>query len=78
MKKEIITLIIGILIGAIVTTAVFLIIKANTKPSFPDFDKSNFTMKKRDKDEEIEFDGKKFDKKEFNKDSEENNKEESN
>lgn len=30
MKKQILTLIIGILIGAIITTAVFLIIKGNT------------------------------------------------
>ena len=30
MKKQILTLIIGILIGAIITTAVFLILKGNT------------------------------------------------
>ena len=30
MKKQILTLIIGMLIGAIITTMVFLIIKANT------------------------------------------------
>lgn len=30
MKKQILTLIIGILIGAIITTGVFLIIKANS------------------------------------------------
>ncbi len=31
MKKQILTLIIGMLIGAIITTMVFLIIKANTE-----------------------------------------------
>ena len=31
MKKQILTLIIGILIGAIITTAVFLVLKGNTK-----------------------------------------------
>ena len=30
MKKQILTLIIGILIGAIITTAIFLILKGNT------------------------------------------------
>ena len=30
MKKQILTLIIGILIGSIITTAVFLILKGNT------------------------------------------------
>lgn len=30
MKKQILTLIIGILIGAIITTAVFLVLKGNT------------------------------------------------
>lgn len=43
MKKTILTLIIGILIGAIITTGVFMIIKANTKEDdseVPSFDKS--------------------------------------
>lgn len=31
MKKHILTLIIGILIGAIITTAIFLILKGNTR-----------------------------------------------
>lgn len=37
MKKQILTLIIGILIGAIITTAVFLVIKSNTSSQMPNF-----------------------------------------
>ena len=43
MKKEILTLIIGILIGAIITAAVFMIVKPNSKGGRPDFD-GNFTQ----------------------------------
>lgn len=35
MKKQILMLVIGILIGAIITTGVFLIIKANEKNDVP-------------------------------------------
>ena len=37
LKQNILTLIIGILIGAIITTGVFLIIKSNERNNFPDF-----------------------------------------
>lgn len=35
MKKQIITLVIGVLIGAIITTGVFLIVKPNNRRSLP-------------------------------------------
>ena len=37
MKKQILTLIIGILIGAIITTTVFLVIKSNSSSKMPNF-----------------------------------------
>ena len=51
MKKQILTLIIGILIGAIITTGVFLVLKKNDRPSM-DFDRSNFPMRQRNTSEE--------------------------
>ena len=41
MKKQIITLIIGILIGAILTAAVFLIVKPKNTRGVPDFSQFN-------------------------------------
>ena len=41
-KKEILSFIIEVLVGAIVTTGVFLILKGNSRPKMGDFDKSNF------------------------------------
>ena len=40
MKNQLLTLIIGILIGSIITTGVFLIIKSNEKSNMPSFDSS--------------------------------------
>lgn len=37
MKKQIITLVIGILIGAVITTAIFLIAKPKNSRKMPDF-----------------------------------------
>ena len=54
MKKQILTLIIGILIGAIITTGVFLVLKNNDRPSMGDFDRSNFPMRQRSNSDEIE------------------------
>ena len=51
MKKQILTLIIGILIGAIITTGVFLVIKSNEKSNMPSFDRSNFNMRERNNSE---------------------------
>lgn len=47
MKKQILTLIIGILIGAIITTGVFLMIKSNEKNNMPDM--SNRTFERRER-----------------------------
>ena len=41
MKKQIITLIIGILIGAVITAAVFLIFKPKNSKNAPDFSQFN-------------------------------------
>ena len=51
MKKQILTLIIGILIGAIITTGVFLVIKSNEKSNMLSFDRSNFNMRERNNSE---------------------------
>ena len=42
MKKQILTLIIGILIGAIITTGVFLVLKGNTKGPGNGMNRENF------------------------------------
>jgi len=39
MKNKILTLIIGMLIGSIITSGVFLIVKPNSKNNQPDFSK---------------------------------------
>ena len=39
MKNKVLTLIIGILIGSILTSGVFLIVKPNSKNNQPDFSK---------------------------------------
>ena len=41
MKNQIMTFIIGVLVGAIVTTAIFLIIKPNNSCNVPNISKSN-------------------------------------
>jgi hypothetical protein len=38
MKNEVLTLIIGIFLGAIITTTIFLIMKGNDKNSMPNMD----------------------------------------
>ena len=55
-KKEVLTLIIGILIGAIITTGVFLVLKSNDRPSFDmsNFDKSEFANRRKSLSEETE------------------------
>ena len=42
MKKQILTLIIGMLIGSIITTGVFLVLKNNERSNMPGFNESNF------------------------------------
>lgn len=42
MKKQVLTLIIGILIGSIITTGVFLVLKKNSLSNIPNFDNSSF------------------------------------
>ena len=69
MKKQILTLIIGILIGAIITTAVFLILKGNTGSqgnrmnrgemssmdgNFPNIENSGFSMPGEETDQNTE------------------------
>lgn len=49
MRKQILTLIIGILIGSIITTGVFLVIKKNEKNNVPDF--SEFRNRMRNSSE---------------------------
>ncbi len=41
MKNQIMTFIIGVLVGAIITTAIFLIIKPNNSCNVPNISKSN-------------------------------------
>ena len=41
MKNQIMTFIIGVLVGAIVTTAIFLIIKPNNSSNVPNISRSN-------------------------------------
>ena len=41
MKNQIFTFIIGVLVGAIITTAVFLIIKPNNSKKIPNFSGTN-------------------------------------
>ena len=41
MKKQIITLVMGILIGAVITAAIFLIFKPKSSRSIPDFSQFN-------------------------------------
>ena len=41
MKNQIFTFIIGVLVGAIITTAVFLIIKPNSSKKVPNFSETN-------------------------------------
>ena len=41
MKKQIITLVVGILIGAVVTAAAFLIFKPSNSRNIPDFSQFN-------------------------------------
>ena len=59
MKKQILTLIIGMLIGSIITTGVFLILKSNQRPNMSNFDmsnfdKSNFPSRNRSNDVEVD------------------------
>ena len=65
IKANILPFVIGILIGAIITTSVFLIIRSNRRPNIPDFDKSGFPMKRDENGEGSDFD--KFDKKDFDR-----------
>ena len=67
MKKEILMFIIGVLVGAVVTTEVFLIIRGNGRPNMPEFDKSGFPSRIGENGEEREFDKSKFDRKDFEK-----------
>jgi len=45
MKKHILTLIIGMLIGSIITTGVFLVLKKNDRQGMPNFSESGFKMR---------------------------------
>ena len=41
MKNQIMTFIIGVLVGAIITTAIFLIFKPNNSRNIPEFSRGN-------------------------------------
>ena len=48
IKAQIIPFAIGLLVGAVITTGIFLIIRKTDKPkNMPNFDNSGYTMKER-------------------------------
>ena len=47
MKKQILTFIIGLLVGAILSTGVFLVLKQNEKPNMANFDRTNFPTREK-------------------------------
>jgi hypothetical protein len=71
MKNEVLTLIIGIILGAIISTSVFLVLQSNNKNNVPnmdnmpsdrntddkDFKDGKFDSDKQDDDKEISEEG---------------------
>ena len=53
MKKQILTFIIGVLVGGILSTTVLLIVKPS-KGNMPDFDRSNFPSRQRSNTDDSE------------------------